>query len=166
MAEIVEVQVTTNQLLEVLKTIERGTFSNIVFVTVPKMNKTNNPYFNLVSKITKGNILVGGDYQKRVIKETGNTDFVSQPSKVGEHTSRCVLHNEKLNRDYLEYEWFQEVKPKTEFLFDGNSIEKTLFESYLVKSSPNPNGVQLQTVTVSNIKQFTVNKTRYIVVNE
>lgn len=159
------IQLTTRELTEILMTQEKGTFSWVHMETKVRMKKTNNPYFDQVKKITKGNILFGNLYEPRVQKETENPDFVSQSCKVGKHISKCVLHNDKTNKNYLQYEWFNEVVPKSEYNFNDDPIEKELFRSYMYKYTPNKYGVNFQSVTIDNIKEIHFNGNQYVVVN-
>jgi len=163
-----EVGLTTTELTEILKNVLRGTFANFEIHTIPTMNKKGNPYFNQVTKITKGNILIGGDYQKRVIKETENEDFVPERNNVGEHIGEgsCVIHNERLDRYYLQYEWFEQVLPKATYEFEGNSIEKQIFSDYMRKWTGNKYSVNIQSVKITNIVQINFNHVHYIVENE
>ena len=164
--EFQTIEVNTNELTNILKGVMRGTFSNFEIHTIPSMNKTNNPFFNKVTKVTKGNILIGGDYQKRVINNTDNPNFVPEKCNVGEHIGEgnCVIHNEKLGRDYLQYEWFEEVLPKSEFFFEGNKIDKQMFVDYMVKKSFNKYGVNIQSVKIDNIKKINFDHIHYVVV--
>jgi hypothetical protein len=159
------IELTTMELTEILKRQERGTFCWLWFETKPKMNKTGNPYFNQVSKITKGNILTGNSYQTRVQNETENPDFVSKKCNVGEHISKCVLHNDRTGKDYLQYEWFEEVLPKSEYRYNGNPIEKRMFESFMGTYIPNKYGVNFQSVTIDNIRECHMSGNQYRVVN-
>jgi hypothetical protein len=159
------IELTTSELTSILMEQERGTFCWLHFETKPKMNKRNNPYFDQVIKITKGNILMGNSYQTRVQNETGNPNFVSQECKVGGHISKCVLHNDNTNKDYLQYEWFEEVIPKSEYKYNGNPIEKQLFQDFMGTYTPNKNGVNFQSVTIGNIKECHLNGNEYRVVN-
>jgi hypothetical protein len=164
--EFQTIEVNTNELTEILKGVMRGTFSNFEIHTIPSMNKTNNPFFNKVTKVTKGNILIGGDYQKRVINNTDNPNFVPEKCNVGEHIGEgnCVIHNEKLGRDYLQYEWFEEVLPKSEFFFEGNKIDKQMFVDYMTKKTFNKYGVNIQSVKIDNIKKINFDHIHYVVV--
>ena len=156
--------ITVKDLVEVLKGQKKGTFSNFHIETVPTMNKTDNPYFGKVTKVTKGNILLGCSYKTRVINETNDVDFVPETNKVGGHVGDglCILYNENKDRYYLQYEWFEEVTPKSEYFFEGNPIEKRMFESFMGTYTPNPKGVNVLSVGVNNIKEITLNKVRYI----
>jgi hypothetical protein len=164
--EKTRMNVTTSELLSVLMTQEKGTFSHLVTKTKVRMNKTGNPYHDLVTKVTRMNVLLGVNYDTRVINNTENPDFVPEKNNVGDKVTKCVRFNEKYNRFYLDYEWFNQVKPQSEFVFNGDPIEKVMFESYMVKSSPNKYGVNFQSVTVDNIVECHMNGIEYVVVNQ
>jgi hypothetical protein len=161
--QVLKVSVTKDELTEILKGQEKGTFGFIHMTTKVRMNKTGNPFFDKVIKVTKGNILLGNSYEKRVETETGIENFRPEENRVGEHVSKCVLHNEKTGKHYLQYEWFEKTLPKSEYVFDGDIIEKQLFESYMTKYTPNKYGVNFQSVTVDNIKEIHINKYQYVV---
>ena len=171
--------ISQNELVSILNTIEKPTFVNIVSETIVKMNKEKtkektkelNPYHNKVVKLRKGNFLIGSDYEKRVkgndIKEGGEGSFKSQESRVGVHVSKCVLFNEKLNRYYLSHERFPQVKPKNEFIFEGNTIDKVLFEKWIGESKnyenqPQEKKVEWTTLMIENIKEISLEGTKYI----
>ena len=168
------------ELVSILNTIEKPTFVNIVSETIVKMNKgktkegnkEENPYHNKVVKMRKGNFFIGSDYEKRVgetdKKEGGEGTFKSQESKVGVHISKCVLFNEKLNKYYLSHERFPEVKPKSEFIFEGNTIDKVLFDKWISESGnyenqPQEKKVKVMSVTTTNIREISLEGTKYIV---
>ncbi len=173
-------KISQKELVEILNTIEKPTFTHIVSETIVKMNKEKtkegnkepNPYHNKVVKLKKGRFLIGSDYEKRVqgndIKEGGEGNFKSQESKVGVHISKCVLFNEKLNKYYLSHEKFPEVKPKSEFIFEGNEIDKMIFDKWISESSnyenqPQERKVEWTTLTISNIKEISLEGTKYII---
>jgi hypothetical protein len=168
------------ELITILNTIENPTFVNIVSETIVKMNKgktkegnkEENPYHNKVVKLRKGNFLIGSDYEGRVIgndkKEGGEGTFKSQESRVGVHISKCVLFNEKLNRYYLSHERFPKVKPKNEFIFEGNTIDKVLFDKWVSESNnyenqPQEKKVQWTTLMINNIKEISLQGTKYLI---
>ena len=174
--------VTINQLelISILNTIEKPTFTHIVSETIVRMNKgktkegnkENNPYHNLITKVKRGRFLIGSDYESRVnnndIKEGGEGSFKSQESKVGVHISKCVLFNEKLNKYYLSHEKFPEVKPKSEYVFEGNTIDKMIFDKWISDSGnyenqPQERKVEWTTLTLSNIKEISLNGTKYLI---
>ena len=172
--------ITKQELITLLTTIDKPTFVNIVSTTNVKMNKEKtkegnkelNPYYNKVVKLRKGNFLIGSDYEKRVqnndIKEGGEGNFQSKESSVGRHISKCVLFNERLNKYYLSHEKFPQVKPTNEFIFEGNSIDKMIFDKWISDSNPYQNQpqekkVEWTTLTIDNIKEISLEGTKYII---
>lgn len=168
--EVTIIEVTVSELIQVLMTLVVGQFCHIVMCTDVKMNKGGrsgvplNPFFGRVKKLTKGSILVGNSYQKRVGNETENPDFVPEKNNNGEHISTVLVHSENTGNTKLQYEWFEQVQPKSEFILDGeNPIEKELFKSYMSTYTPNKYGVNFQNVCVQNIKEITINHNKYVV---
>jgi hypothetical protein len=170
--------ITQKELISLLNEIENPTFVNIVSETIVRMNKEKtklgnkelNPYHDKVVKLRKGNFLIGSDYEKRVqgndTKEGGEGTFKSQESKVGVHISKCVLFNEKYNKYYLSHEKFPQVKPKSEFTFEGNTIDKVLFDKWITDSKPYENQpqekkVEWTTLTIDNLKEISLNGETY-----
>lgn len=160
------------ELLTLLMNVEKPTFTNIVSNTKVRMNKGNNPYFDKVVKSSKGNYFIGGSYEEmvntRMGKEGMEQNFESKECSVGEHVGKCVQFNEKLNRHYLQYFSFETTKPKSEFEFEGNYIDRELFRSFEVKRSevsrqPQENKHQPQSFMLSSIREITLNGTKYVI---
>jgi hypothetical protein len=168
-----KIRVSENEMLEILKGLEKPTFTNIKSKVITRMNKTGNPYFEKVFKTTEGNYFIGGDYEKMVnekIKKEDleGIDFKSQECKVGNHVSKCILYNEKLDTYYLQHYVFPEIPLKSTFEFEGNEIEKQMFESYLVKKSttsrqPQERKVFPPSFKMSSILEMSLNGNRYII---
>ena len=67
-------------------------------------------------------------------------------------------------------EWFKRSYPKVEYKFNGNSIDKQMFESYLVKRKESEkqqieNKVNIVTYLIESIKEIRMNRTRYILID-
>lgn len=165
--------INTQGLLNILNQQEKSTFINLTTEIVVKMNKTNNPYYNQVKKQSKCNYLIGNSYEDRwgsngEREGFDTTTFVVDENKVGKHISKCVLFNERLNKYYLQVERFDEIKPQVEYTFEGNTIDKVLFESFMVKVSqsnkqPQQRKVKFISFGFDSIKEITLNGTRYII---
>ena len=164
--------ITSSELVEILKMEKKGTFSFLKTETTVKMNKTNNPFYGLITKKSEIRVLLGSNYQDRVNnnleKEEKDRDFIAESCKVGNHVSECVLYNENTKLFYLQAEYFKEIKPKVEFYFNGKLIEKELFEKFLPKETkPNQNGLTKKVNSISykiqSIKEISLNKVKYIV---
>ncbi len=169
-----EIRLSENEMLNILLGVDKPTFTNIKSRILPKMNKTGNPYFEKVFKTTEGNYFIGGSYEDMVRvrqgKEGMEQDFVSKECSVGVHVegSKCIQFNERLGRHYLQYFTFETSKLKSTFEFEGNEIEKQLFESYLVKKSttsrqPQENKHNPQSFGMSSILEMSLNGNRYII---
>ena len=168
------VNITRQELLTLLMGVEKSTFVHLVTETKVRMNKKNNPYFDTIIKRNSSNYLIGNEYETRVggneKKEGLEGDFVSEKNTQGEHVSKCVLYNEKLNTYYLQYEYFLESNPKVDYLHNGNSIDRQLFQSFEVKKSESSRQVQerkvlFQSFKIDNIKEMTLNKVEYKVID-
>jgi hypothetical protein len=172
-------KVTKSEMIEIFKTIEKSTFVNLVSEVQVKMvqkdreTKEPNPYYNQVIKKNRGNYLIGNEYGIRVggngdKEEVDMTNFEVKENWF-EHVSKCVVVSKK-NPDshYLQYEYFKESNPVTEYIFQGQTIDSVLFESYLSQKSeptnqPQERKVYFQTYSMDSIKEFTLNGTKYLV---
>lgn len=172
------VVISKEELLNILNGVERPTFVNLVTETKVRMNKRNNPYFDRITKLSKGNFMIGTEYGKRVLtngeKEGISKDentFEVEEMRGREHVSKVVCRSTNPNRPvtyYIMVERFDEVKPKVDYRFEGETIEKTLFESFLVKKSestkqPQERKVSVLTYGIDGVREITLNKTRYVV---
>ena len=163
-------KITQQELLTLLMNVEKPTFTNIVSEVFPKMNKTGNPYFGKVVKKSKGNYFIGGSYEEmvktRMEKEGMEPTFESKECSVGEHISKCVQYNDNTKKHYLQYFTFPTSKPSSTFEFEGNEIDKQLFESFMVKKSensrqPQDNKPTPQSLTITNIKEISLSGVHY-----
>ena len=163
-------KITQQELLTMLMNVEKPTFTNIVSEVFPKMNKTGNPYFGKVVKKSKGNYFIGGSYEEmvktRMEKEGMEPTFESKECSVGEHISKCVQYNDNTKKHYLQYFTFPTSKPSSTFEFEGNEIDKQLFESFMVKKSensrqPQDNKHTPQSLTITNIKEISLSGVHY-----
>ena len=97
-SKIIE-KVSKDQMLTVVKNVVSPTFVNVELFTVVDMNKTNNPFYNRVTKSSKRNYLLGSEYLKRVVKNMENEglepDFQVEKPKGKTHVSGSVLVSDK-----------------------------------------------------------------------
>ena len=154
-----EVQkITHEELVEILKQVQRGEFVNIESITPVKMNKTGNPYYNQVVKVSKKNVRSLPDYENRMKKETENPDFQSKPNWFV-HISPCVVKNKKNENTYFMYETFESQSVRNEFIHNGNPIEKEVLTPYL--PTYNERNVEVFTVSTINIKKLSYKGQKY-----
>jgi hypothetical protein len=167
--------ITQQELIVLLNQVEKSTMVNLLTETEVGMKKTNNPYYKKVIKRSSCNYLIGNDYGQRVTtnygKEGIENTFEVEGASGKEHISKCVLRStnpDKPTTYYLMVERFDEIKPKVEYLFEGNTIDKTLFESYMNKVYESQKQecdrkVMVITPKIENIKEMSLNGVRYIV---
>jgi len=169
------IHITRTDMVSVLNEVVKPTFVNLVTETKVRMNKKGNPYHDQVTKCLTSNFYIGSEYEKRVnnnlIKEDKENDFTSSPLSGKEHISKCVLIDTKTRtKNYLMCEWFKRSYPKVSFKFQDNSIDKVLFEDYLVKRTESvkqglDNKVNIVTYGMDSIKEIRFNKTLYILID-
>lgn len=170
--------ITKNELIELLKGVEKSTFVNLVTETKVRMNKTGNPYFDKVVKKSSCNYLMGNEYRKRVITNGENEGIPSEENtfeveemKGKKHVSKVVCIDTKTESvHYLMVERFDEIKPKVEYIFEGNEIDKKLFESFMTKvyesqKQQQERKVNVLTFKLENIKEISIGKEKYTVVD-
>lgn len=168
------VKVSVPEIIEVLKQVEKSTFINVTMETEVRMNKTNNPFFGQVRKLSNCNYLIGNDYETRVNsneeKEGLEGDFVSLKPSGKSHVSKCVLVDDKTGTThYLMVERFDEVKPKVTYIQNGiGEILKEQFENFLVKTSDTSRQdqerkVMVITPKIENIREMSLNGVHYVV---
>lgn len=154
-----EVQkINHEELVEILKQVERGEFVNIESVTPVKMKKTGNPYYNQVLKVSSKNVRCLPDYEKRMKKETENPDFQSKPNWF-EHISPCVVKHRQNDNTYFMYETFEGQSVRNEFIHNGEVINKEVIEPYL--PTYNDREVQVFTISTDNIRKLSYKGLKY-----
>lgn len=170
------VSVSYDELVNVLKSVVHHTFFHINQTTKVRMNKGGrqglNEYFEKVFKTSDFEGLTVTNYEGRVNnnreKEGLDRDFVVSENKVGHHVSPCVTFNEKLGRSYLMYEYFLENRqPEVVHRFEGNEIDKMVFDQWVIKSNDYQNqGEQKKVfvlqVDIKNINFITLNHVTYV----
>lgn len=161
------------ELITLLSTIEKPTFTNVVMETKVRMNKTNNPYYDKVVKRSKCNYSLGVNYENRVNnnekKEGLEGNFETEKPSGKTHVSKCLLIDDKTQSTYyVMLERFDEIKPTNEYIFEGNEIEKQLFEGYMTKvyesqKQEQERKVMVITPKLENIKEISLNGTHYVI---
>jgi hypothetical protein len=165
-------KISKRNLIELLMGVNKSTFVNVTMKTPVRMNKTGNPFYDRIEKISSTNFLLGNSYEDRVRsnqeKEHLNGNFVSEQPKGKLHVSKCVLVDEKTKTVfYVMLERFDEIKPQNIYIVDGNDpIEKVLFEEWMIKSydsqkQKQERKVMVITVKIENIIGITLDGVRY-----
>ena len=171
-----------NEMLTILMNVDKSKQVNLKYLVDQLMNKEKkndgtkelNPYYNQVKKLVSGNFKLS-NYQSRVVvngtKEGIDMSEWESLKPSGKHyISYCVLEKDTdSNVKYLSFEPIENFsKPQIEYYFEGNTIEKHLFDSWITKKSessrqPQEKEVMWRTIDLTNIKEFTLDSIRYIV---
>lgn len=168
-----KIKITLLELVELLNSVEKGTFINLMYEVSVRMNKTNNPYFGKVFKQTSGNFGLGNSYTQRVKKDGTNeghnmSNWTTEKNKVGQHISKVVLQNPKTGEMYLQLEVHPEIKPTSTYIYEGNVIDQTLFQDYRIKlgeskKQPHTDKTIFINLGLKNIKEISLNGERYYI---
>jgi hypothetical protein len=141
-------------------------------------NPTPNPYYEsgIRNVSRKYQINIGfNDYEKLVNdrreKEGLDRDF-EQEDNWFEVLSTSLVTDKKTNsKFYLRYQRTDKSTLETEYKFEGNEIERQLFESFLVKSNSDysnqgvNNTLKFEVCNLENIKEVVWNGTKYTLEN-
>jgi hypothetical protein len=168
--------ITRTDMVLVLNEVVNPTFVNLVTETKVRMNKKGNPYYDdKVIKCLSSNFYIGSTYEDRVnnnlVKEDKENNFVSSTPSGKRHISKCILTDTKTEtKFYLMCEWFKRSYPKISYKFQNDSIDKVLFEDYLVKRTESvkqdlDKKVNIVTYGMESIKEVRMNKTLYILID-
>jgi hypothetical protein len=171
-----QIEITQDEFITLLNQIQKSMFINVTMVTDVRMNKTGNPFFGQIKKVSSCNYLIGNDYETRVnsneVKEGFEGNFESFKPSGKHHISKCVLVDDKTESvHYLMVENFHEIKSKVVYLKNGqpmDEIEINLMKSFLVKVSETSRQdqerkVMVITPKIENIKECTLNGTHYLI---
>ncbi len=161
-------------LIILLNKVNKSTFIHLLTEVPVRMNKTGNPYFGKVTKVSSCNYLLGNGYIDRMgtgYEKSGLdiSTFDLESNKVGKHVSKVVLYNEKLKTHYIQVERFDEIKPKNTFYFEGQEIDPKVLSPWIIKPSQSKKQEQDKYISfihfkLDNVKEITIDKTKYRVI--
>ena len=170
--------VSVSELVNVLMTVNKPTLCFVETQTDLRMNKTNNPFYGRVKKVSVNRYLLAFDYESRVnnnmVKEDILPEFVSQKPSGRSHVSKCVTVDDKTGLTYyVNLEYFKENKPKNSIMLDGqnvtdvemlNEINEFKVKSSFGTSQPQERKVLMISPKIENISFISINGIRYNVV--
>lgn len=160
--------ITKSQLVDILTTRKGGGFVSITTVTIPKMVKKNNPFYEKIQKVARRNGMLGVSYERAVrnqLKREGKpSDFQAEELPFGQHSGQYLItYKDKL---YLKYfpmtnsqEFYQEIGPM------GTIVAKEQVEPYLSKSYSSRQGtektVKWLTPCLDSIRSISIDHEQY-----
>lgn len=167
------IQVTIEELLTIIAAETRYQIISIILNTVPKMRKTDNPFFGIVSKLAKYSAGLNFIYENSVNnkrEKEGNFDdapFVAQERAWGEHATKSIIIKEDGN--YLQLKVEKKLEETFVNLADSTFIDKSALMPFLQIPKPNTNQLLENPVVIispkfTNIVEVVMNGERYVVV--
>jgi len=112
--------------------------------TIPKMRKTNNPYFDRVVKLTRAVVQVGRDYENAVNnqlkKEGKEANFKASPPSGRHHISKLLTaKNDDEKQLYVNIFYFNNDKARIKVKYidtiTGKEIDKALLAPFMPKAN-------------------------------
>lgn len=188
------INITRNELVQILRNVNTPMFISFISKTPVVMNqyenywnidgngkKTKNPnpvvnpYFErgILNLSRKFKIVTGFDYQNSVNgrreSEEKTTDFVQQDNWFDVVSKGLVVNKKDDTKFYIRYQFLNDSILEQEYIFDGNIIEKQLFESYMRERSKYENQgldnpLQFQVCSLDNLLQISINNEVYVLV--
>lgn len=138
-------------------------------------NPTPNPYYESgIRKVSKKYKLVTGfDYENsvnnRLKKEGKEGNFETKENWFEIISKGLVVNKNNPNKFYFRYQYQPDSTTKTTSFFQGNEIEKELYESYVneindYENQGLDNPLRFQVVGIENIEEITLGGTHYYLV--
>lgn len=186
-------RITRENFRHILEGINNPEFVSMVTLTPEKMNQyldywiivdgrktknpnpTKNPYYDMGVKklVKKFKIITGFDYEKsvnrRLEKEGKTPDFESQKPTWFDMVSKGLVTDRKTHsKFYFRYQYLPDSTiGKPEYIYNGDPIEKQLFESYMMKvdnkysSQGLDDTLNFQVCDLDNILEMTIGGVHY-----
>jgi hypothetical protein len=138
-------------------------------------NPTPNPYYeNGIRKVSKKyKLITGFDYEKsvnrRLEKEGKESDFETKENWFDVISKGLVVNKNNPHKFYFRYQYQPDSTTQTTSFFQGNEIEKSLYESYVNQTNDYENQgldnpLRFQVVGIENVKEITLGGTHYYLV--
>ena len=183
--------INKHELKEVLSGID--TFVNNVGLTTLKKVKMNkyldfktsgksnpNPYYDLVSIEQRlSNIQTGFDYDEQLERKYGKEGIVpviNENKKESPYqlvTKTLVVLKSDPTKFYFRYQDHNSSYLDTKYIFEGNSIDKVLFQQYVIDTKTDyskyqnglDNTLNYKVMSLDHIKRIKILKQEYIIID-
>jgi hypothetical protein len=186
--------ITRNEFIKLLEDINTPTWVSMLTDTSVKMNKYKdywlindegkrkknpnsiiNPYYEsgIRNVSRKYKILTGFDYQKSITdrekKEGKEPTFEAEGNWFHHISKSLVKHNDK-DYYYISYQYLDDSILEQEYIFNGNSIHRQLFEDFIGEKSNYENQgldnpLKFQVCGIENIVTISMNGNNFILVD-
>ena len=178
-----EVLVSTSELETLFNELKGSPMISIKSLTLfrndvkkSKEDGTINPYYRQIMKLTKRNYKVVKDYHQRIINQLVKegkdpNNFELKPLSGKKHLTDCILTDLGTeSKKYVMVEYFDEIKGKSEYFHNNDSIGEELFKKWIVyyENKSNHQGLDRNvhpiTLDLENILEVSMNGVLYKVV--
>ena len=161
--------ITTNKMIENLRSIKGATFATVTAVTIPKMKKTGNPFKDcIITKTVRENVGIGFNYENSVnsqlSRESVEAEFIARPRRWGKREDlKTVSHR---GSTYLTI--FPQAVYSVSYAVDGEEIDKAELEAWLPKTyKPKTQGTEKEIVyrdyKAESIREITMKGETYTI---
>lgn len=134
---------------------------------------TRNPYYDLgVRNVSrKYKINIGFDYQdsvnRRRKREGLEADFVAKENWFEVISKGLVTDKKTHSKFYLRYQYVDDSTLETEYIFDGNALDRRFFEQYISEKNEYQNQevddpCRFQVCNLENILTLSIDGVKYI----
>lgn len=166
--------ITRSELKNLLSTVNSPMFISMVSDTEVKMRKTHNPYVGVRKVSEKYKIVTGFDYdrsvderQKREGVDQIDTNPTERPQWFSLISKGLVVDNKTGEKFYLRYQYLPDSTLSSEYIFNGDPIEKQLFEDFVIQSSNYENQglenpLRFQVCDLRNILEISIMGNHYV----
>lgn len=179
-------EISLDQLREIVVERKGATFVEIVTNTEPKMRKTGNPYYGRVRRIARRNGMLGTSYENDVnnqrhrenqpLDDEGQVEpFVAEAlwKGKGQHVGPNLARHTETGEEYLVFfparrdAQGNPIADEDQWLIDGNPVPKETIEPYLVAGNSEKQQVTRKipwrTIGLSNVRQIKIDGNLHVV---
>lgn len=151
-------KITKKQFIQLVSNITTETLIILKSITLIKMSKKNNPYYDKILKYNIGLFNIGFNYETKMKQYDEN--FIVKENKVGDHLNKCILFNYNTQKHYLFCEALNTIK--TKFKLNGEDINKEVFELFLPTRTNNP--IKVNSFCTDNVVGFILYDKEYVII--
>jgi hypothetical protein len=164
------IRMTRNELVDYLKNITGSTFIGVTVNTIPKMRKTNNPFFNRINKRNTIGGIVNFHYDEGVLRRLEKEGKSPDDFKRGTSWHEPILNNNRLtplckhkDRDeyYLRLQLTTIGDPKYLDIKTNTEVDKQTISDFLSEQSSYSNQgldspLKILTYSINSIDRISI----------
>lgn len=163
--------ITRKELIEKLSSFKGAKIATVITETVPDMNKTRNPYYGDVAKLSRMNVMFNASYGNAIAKKAvaqlepslakkTSVQAVVQPRTWGKRIDKtCLIEHE--DKTYVEVRFMRPARVVYVNNNTGNEIETDLLTPFLRKRAEQV--IPIATINLDNVRGLIVDKIEYLI---